>query len=375
VSAIANPELPITVRHADGTVQHGHAPASAHRRQHLGYLGSLVDSDQYVELAAGPRTDEEGWIFVTRRKERWGFFPGGRGADSSAWLDRACRMADGHVQRGFEMSIAYTSRSTPAGTSDAVTGGRLLWADDDHRGTGNPQRERFNALCPPHLILSSGGGKHYAWQLDRFVNAEELLNLQHRLALTIDGDPAVAGLQTVMRLAGTRNGKYTDREVWSRIVAMDLHRPAYAPDVLERSLLELPEPEPRPAPKPRRFGGATTTFDQAREHARSVSPEVYFDLLAPALMADFNPRTGMVRCPHPDHDDRTPSCKVWSSPEKGWRCFGGGCPIGAGGDVFDLVAVMQYGVKANRLTAEQFPEVAETVYRALNIHVPARSTR
>lgn len=39
---------------------------------------------------------------------------------------------------------------------------------------------------------------------------------------------------------------------------------------------------------------------------------------------------GMIRCPLPTHEDRTPSCKL--SP-KGWKCFG--CQ--EGGDVIDLV--------------------------------------
>lgn len=374
MTGAGEPHLPISIRYANGTVQRGLAPASAHRRQHLGYLGSLVGIDAWVELAAGPRDPEDGWYFVTRRKERWGFFPGGYGAQDLLWLDRATFLADGHVRKQFEMSVSYASRNRPAGTEDAVTGSRLLWADDDHRDVANPKCERFCALCPPHLVVSSGGGRHYAWRLDRFVAADELRVLQQRLALTIDGDPAVAALPTVMRLAGTRNGKYRDREVWTRVVAMDLHRPGYATAQLEASLLELPPPLPRPAPKPRRMGGRNTPRDEARELARTVEPERYFDLLAPTLMADFNPRTRMVRCPHPDHDDKTPSCKVYPTAEKGWRCFGGGCPISAGGDVFDLVAVMQHGVKARNLTAEQFADVADVVFRALGIHVRPSTT-
>lgn len=361
-----DPLLPIAVRLADGTVTEGEAPASAHRRQHLGFLASRVDQGDWVELAAGPRDPDEGWYFITRRKPE-GFLPGGHGTTDQQWLQQACQTADHHVARDLEMSVSYASRHTPAGTRDAVRGARILWADDDHRDEDNAAAHQFCDQFPPHLIVASGGGKHLAWLLDRFVETPELAELQERLALTIDGDPAAARPEAVLRLAGTRNGKYPNR--WARIVAMDLHRPAYSSDQVSRALKPKPEPKPRPKPKSRPFNGRDSSRDEARELARSIDPETYFDALAPRLMDDFNPRNRKVPCPHPDHDDRTPSCHVFPDADRGWRCFGGNCPIEAGGDVFDLAAVMQHGTKANALTPEQFTALADDVYRALGIRL------
>ncbi|CAB4897585.1 MAG: hypothetical protein F2825_00535 [Actinobacteria bacterium] len=361
-----DPPLPIAVRLPDGTVSQGEVPASVHRRQHLGFLASRVDPDDWVELAAGPRDPEQGWYFVTRRKPE-GFLPGGRGRTDQRWLQQACQTADGHVARSMEMSVSYASRHTPAGTRDAVRGAQLLWADDDHRDDGNPACDAFCEQFPPHLIVASGGGRHLAWLLERFVDCAALADLQERMALTVDGDPAAARPEAVLRLAGTRNGKYPDR--WARIVAMDLHRPAHLTDQITAALRPKPAPKPRPTPKARPWAGRDSSRDEARDLARTVDPESYFDALAPRLMDDFNPRTRKVCCPHPDHHDRTPSCHVFPDADRGWRCFGGNCPIDAGGDVFDLAAVMQYGVKANALTAEQFTSLADDVYRALGIHV------
>jgi len=43
---------------------------------------------------------------------------------------------------------------------------------------------------------------------------------------------------------------------------------------------------------------------------------------------------GMVRCPLPDHEDRTPSCSIAYGL---WHCHG----CGAGGDVYTLFAELE----------------------------------
>jgi hypothetical protein len=48
------------------------------------------------------------------------------------------------------------------------------------------------------------------------------------------------------------------------------------------------------------------------------------------------PRSGVIRCPLPDHDERTPSFKVYEGPERGWHCFG----CGRGGTIYDLGAAL-----------------------------------
>jgi hypothetical protein len=60
---------------------------------------------------------------------------------------------------------------------------------------------------------------------------------------------------------------------------------------------------------------------------KAVPPSVYFEALAGIVV----PPNGWVSCPMPDHEDRTPSCRVLSTY---WRCFG----CGRGGGIIDLAA-------------------------------------
>ena len=51
---------------------------------------------------------------------------------------------------------------------------------------------------------------------------------------------------------------------------------------------------------------------------REIPPSTYVE----ALTGEQVPSSGVIRCPLPDHDDRTPSFKVYDDPERGWYCFG-----------------------------------------------------
>ena len=58
---------------------------------------------------------------------------------------------------------------------------------------------------------------------------------------------------------------------------------------------------------------------QTREDVlREIPPSTYVE----ALTGEQVPSSGVIRCPLPDHDDRTPSFKVYDDPERGWYCFG-----------------------------------------------------
>jgi CHC2 zinc finger len=48
------------------------------------------------------------------------------------------------------------------------------------------------------------------------------------------------------------------------------------------------------------------------------------------------PRSGFVSCPF--HVDRTPSFKVYETPERGWMCFSAHCR--RGGSIYDLAAAL-----------------------------------
>jgi hypothetical protein len=67
-----------------------------------------------------------------------------------------------------------------------------------------------------------------------------------------------------------------------------------------------------------------------------------------------------VRCPHPDHLDRTPSCSVSAS---GYRCYG----CGRSGDVFDLARLT--------LSIDHFPDVLRALARRARLDLPAERRR
>jgi hypothetical protein len=60
---------------------------------------------------------------------------------------------------------------------------------------------------------------------------------------------------------------------------------------------------------------------------RAVPLPVAFEILTGEVV----PRSGMVRCPLPGHEDRSPSCRVG---DELWHCFG----CGRGGSIVDVAA-------------------------------------
>jgi bifunctional DNA primase/polymerase-like protein len=86
--------------------------------------------------------------------------------------------------------------------------------------------------------------------------------------------------------------------------------------------------EQRPAPAPRTLGARRAGTDPLAQ----LDPPLYFGLLA-GRVPD---RRGFVRCPLPDHADRTPSCHVYATAEAGWFCFG----CRRGGTIYDLAALL-----------------------------------
>ena len=63
---------------------------------------------------------------------------------------------------------------------------------------------------------------------------------------------------------------------------------------------------------------------------RLIPPPVAFEILFGLEV----PRSGFVRCPLPGHDDRTPSCKAFADPDRGFYCWG----CNRGGTLVDLGA-------------------------------------
>lgn len=79
-------------------------------------------------------------------------------------------------------------------------------------------------------------------------------------------------------------------------------------------------------PEPRRQRDAAA--DRDRDVLDEIPPADYVE----ALTGVEVPHHGVICCPLPGHDDRSPSFKVW--PDAGWFCFG----CGRGGDLYTLGA-------------------------------------
>lgn len=83
--------------------------------------------------------------------------------------------------------------------------------------------------------------------------------------------------------------------------------------------------------RPRRLKGTSAVHDVHRDTLRDIDPAVYVE----ALTNEEVPRSGAIRCPLPDHEDRTPSFHVYGA-ERGWYCFG----CHPGGTIYDLAGAL-----------------------------------
>jgi hypothetical protein len=90
----------------------------------------------------------------------------------------------------------------------------------------------------------------------------------------------------------------------------------------------LVEHEPGPL-RPRRLAAPSSFADD--DVLRSIAPAVYVERLTGREV----PPRGLVRCPLPGHEDRTPSFRVYQDAEAGWFCFGA---CARGGDIYNFAA-------------------------------------
>jgi LAGLIDADG-like domain len=321
------------LRLANGRVFTGALPAARHRALQLGMLHA--DTAQLVELTPGTRSPD-GKLELDRRARLEHYLPGGAGG-SPVWLhallEHAERIVAGdYAERRFdhqareEAFVGVAPRVRPRGNKDAVPATRFLWIDVDQPGQ-LPALWAFLAERPSHLLIESGGsgGAHAYWKLDQPLTAAHAdkatgelvdpierahLRIIHRLGVGDDGKPNVADVACkerarVMRVAGTINYKTGQ---YARIVEADFQLPGYP---LEELVGDLPDPSPPAAPT-----RARRTIQHDDPYKRIPPPE-YFQRLAGITV----PRSGMVSCPVPGHDDAHPSCSVGVDASQGWCCL------------------------------------------------------
>lgn len=116
----APPDLMTRIRLADGRIYDGALAAGRHRRIHLGLLHR--DSDDYVEIAAGPRPTG-GKLRITTRKDTGHFLPGGARA-GAGWLEAILLLVARHDDAGDEVCAAPAVRSDQAAIGQRVTAPR-----------------------------------------------------------------------------------------------------------------------------------------------------------------------------------------------------------------------------------------------------------
>jgi hypothetical protein len=89
--------------------------------------------------------------------------------------------------------------------------------------------------------------------------------------------------------------------------------------------------ENAPASRPRRRYVTPSRFSD-EDVLTTITPAVYVEALTGEAISDC----GMVCCPLPDHEDRTPSFRAYEDAERGWFCFG----CARGGTIYDFAAAL-----------------------------------
>lgn len=208
------------------------------------------------------------------------------------------------------IGVLPRKRTSPqTGGREACGQAHVLWVDCD-----TPEAvARLRAFQPtPAVVVRSGsGGVHAYWPLWPPIQPDDAVRGNRRLAHHLGADMKATDAPRILRPPGSLNWKHQPPKP---VTAARLQ-----PDVFDARAVA---------------GHLTDPPIERRQVAKVVNPndpleqipaETYFHLLA-GLEPD---RTGKVKCPIPDHPDRTPSCHLY---ERDWTCYG----CGRGGTIYHL---------------------------------------
>lgn len=217
-----------------------------------------------------------------------------------------------------DVYLGCAPRQMRSGTREAVNGGWVAWADVD--GPGGALR-LFSFAPELTLIVASGspGAAHGYWRLSRRVDVATLEELNRRLDHATGGDPVWAAT-SILRPPGTLNHKHRPP---ASVRPIGGNGAVYEPEQLREALPPAPLAPARTSRVPR-----IATDDPLL----AIPPRVYVE----RLLGVEVPRSGFISCPL--HVDRTPSLKVYETPERGWMCFSARCR--RGGSIYDLAAAL-----------------------------------
>jgi hypothetical protein len=257
-----------------------------------------------------------------------------------------------HRQAGDEVfATPLTRQEARAGHAGLVLPGRVAWVDlDDADGLvalrAFPHR--------PALVVASGsGGAHAYWRLTGAHPADQLEQANRQLCAALGGDPACTDRARIMRVPGTFNGKAKRP---CRLLHVDFAHPEVE---LENLVAGLTDPSP-PAPAPSAEKLRRRQARREDDPAQSLTPPAYFRLLAGVWVPD---QGAHIPCPLPDHQEEIASCRVYATPDEGWRCYG--CQ--RGGTIYDLASLLQRGPWGRDLRGEDFRAARRRVHDALGL--------
>jgi hypothetical protein len=152
---------------------------------------------------------------------------------------------------------------------------------------------------------------------------DEVERGNRRLAHALGAYPASADCARILRVPSTLSWK-RDRPTRVDALRLDIDRRLVVDDIVG-GLTDPPQPGPPAAPRPAVVDGDDPLL--------AIAPEVYVQRLLGVQV----PRHRKVACPF--HEDRHPSLHVYTTPERGWYCYG---RCRRGGSIYDLAAPL-YG--------------------------------
>jgi hypothetical protein len=204
----------------------------------------------------------------------------------------------------------------------------------------------------PTVIIDSGGGYHCYWYInapfiiDTDQKREEAAKLQSDWVTHVGADPAAKDLARILRPPGTRNSKYPGgREV--KII--EYNDNLYSLDDLTTAC-HIEEVSPS--------SGSTMKPQHSNPDRKMAVP--LSDPDEQALLAHIEKVSGAAiekrgdeywcRCPHPDHDDNTPSFSV-NFEKSIYNCLG----CNRSGTVRQLAQELDVGVNGNTTNSKSDP--------------------
>ena len=276
----------------------------------------LHDLRAYLDLLAGDEPPGALFEVRTRRPDR---------VSMRSWfIDVAARsrllvLLPAIAERA-DVYLGVAPRRTDRGTRDAITHGHVAWVDVD----GVDGISRLAAFKPaPSMVVASGtpGSAHGYWGLSRPADSAVLEEMNQRLADVLAGDPLWPAT-TILRPPATMNHKHHPPRP---VQLVDRRAARYDPDRLLAALVEQ-----TPGIRVTEARRGVPDRDSGDDRLLTISPIVY----GAQLLGVEVPRSGFVTCPW--HEDKTPSLKLYETPERGWYCYSSRCR--RGGSIYDLAA-------------------------------------